>query len=295
MKKVLAFGLLFCAALSATGCGPATEEDAEETAVPVEVYEARKGTITESIIYVGDIRGRKQVEVYPKVSGKLIAYAVEDGDAVRKDDRIALIDRDVTGYDFESAPVKSPISGVVLRTYLDRGDSVKPEDPVAVIADTGEVLVRIDVSEKDYPAVAKGQPAEVSVDAYPGRKFTGELTRLSRIIDPMSRTALGEVSIPNPEGELVPGMFARLELVTGEREALLLLRDAVIRRAGTASHYSFVAEEGAVRRVRVELGMVYGKYREVVSGLHEGDLAVVSGQGILDTGTPVEVVKTVEQ
>ncbi len=295
MIKVLAFGFLFCAALSVTGCGPVAEEDAEESAVPVEVYQARKGTITESIIYVGDIRGRKQVEVYPKVSGKLIGYTVHDGDAVEKDDRIALIDRDVTGYDFEPAPVKSPISGVVLRTYLDRGDSVKPEAPVAIIADTGEVLVRIDVSERDYPAVARGQSAEVSVDAYPGRKFKGELTRLSRIIDPMSRTALGEVSIPNPEGELVPGMFARLELVTGEREALLVLRDAIIRRAGTASHYSFVVEDGKARRIRLELGSVYGKYREVVSGLDEGDLAVVSGQGILDTGTPVEVVKTVEQ
>lgn len=295
MKKFLAFGLLFCAALYAAGCGPVAEEEEEESAVPVEVYEAGKGVITESITYVGDIRGRKQVEVYPKVSGKLIGYTVEEGDAVKKDDRIALIDRDVTGYDFEPAPVKSPISGVVLRTYLDSGDSVSPEASVAVIADTAEVLVRIDVSERDYPAVERGQTAEVSVDAYPGRTFRGELTRLSRIIDPASRTALGEVSIPNPEGELVPGMFARLELVTGEREALLLLRDAIIRRPGTASHYSFVVEDGKVRRVRLELGKDYGKYREVVSGLEEGDLAVVSGQGILETGTPVEVVKTVEQ
>ncbi len=290
-KSLLLVFILAASAVILSGCGTAGEEEDFETVVPVEVYTVQKGLLTEKILYVGDVRGRKQVNVYPKVGGRLAGYEAEEGDFVEKNAVIAFIDRDVTGYDFAPAPLESPIAGTVAKTYLDPGDFVSPSAVLAVVADTEEVIVRISVAEKDYPFIEHGQEATALVDAYPGRVFRGRLTRLSRMLDPMTRTASAEITIPNEHKLLVPGMFARVELVTGEKEVLLAPRDAVVRRPGTGSYYCFTVTGGKAARVRVRTGGSAGDYTEIVSGLKQGDVVVVSGHGNLETGSVVEIAE----
>ncbi len=290
-KSLLLVFILAASAVIMSGCGATEEEEAFETVVPVEVYTVQKGLLTEKILYVGDVRGRKQVDVYPKVGGRLAGYEAKEGDFVEKNAVIALIDRDVTGYDFAPAPLESPIAGTVVKTYLDPGDFVSPSAVLAVVADTEEVIVRISVAEKDYPFIEHGQEASALVDAYPGRVFRGRLTRLSRMLDPMTRTASAEITIRNEHKLLVPGMFARVELITGERKALLAPRDAVVRRPGTGSYYCFTVNGGKAARVRVRTGGSSGDYTEILSGLKQGDVVVVSGHGSLETGSAVEIAE----
>jgi multidrug efflux pump subunit AcrA (membrane-fusion protein) len=294
MAKFAARGLvLFALSAFLCGCGfvEIEEEREEEASLPVEVYTVERGAMPLVLNYVGDIRGRRQVDVFPKVDGKLKRYEAAEGDFLEKGDVIAFIDRDVTGYEFAPAPVESPIAGIAARLYPDEGDFVSPGSPLAVVADMKEAVVRFSAAESDYPSLRHGQAARVRVDAYPDREFSGSLSRLSRFIDPAARTAFAELSIPNEDFLLIPGMFARIELVTGERDAVLAVRDAVIRRPGTGSYYSFVVDEGRVRRVRVRVGASSGEHIEILSGLDEGDRVVVSGHGILEDGARVEIVE----
>jgi multidrug efflux pump subunit AcrA (membrane-fusion protein) len=287
--------LLFCVLpLLLSGCGAGVEEEPpdKEGVVPVEVYTAGRGKLELALRYVGDIKGRSQIEVYPKVSGKLESYTVSEGDSVNEDGEIAVIDRDVTGYDFKPAPVEAPISGVVAKLFPDEGDLVSPQKPLAVVADVKEVVIKMSVGERDYPEVKPGQRARLRVDAYPEKRFNGKLAKLSRLIDPVTRSADAEVSVPNPDGLLIPGMFARVELITGEKDALLVIRDAVVRLPGTASYYCYLVEDGVIRRTRVRTGDSSGEHVEILSGLDEGDKVVISGHGILEDGMRVEIAES---
>ena len=275
------------------GCGKKTAE-IKEVVIPVEVAAVQEKELQEVLQFTGDIRGRNQVLVYPKVTGKLIEYKVEEGTSVEKGDAIALIDRDVTGFKFEPAPVEASISGVVVKTYLDQGDSVSPQAPIAVVADMDKVKVKIEIVEVDYPKVKVDQTAKIIVDAYPDKEFTGILFKFSALVDPNTRTATAEIIIPNPEHLLVPGMFARISLLVGEHKALVVPRDAILRLPGTGVYYCFKVEENQAKKALIELGIKENNWQEIKQGLKEGDLVILSGQGILQTGVSVEVKKNVE-
>ena len=277
-----------------SGCGKKTAE-VKEASIPVEVARGQEKQLQEILKFTGDIEGKDQVQVYPKVTGKLIEYKLQEGEPIEKQDIIALIDRDVTGFKFEPAPVEAPLSGIVAKTYLDQGDSVSPQIPIAVIANMDEVKVKIEIPEVDYPKLKLGQVAEIKVDAYPDREFTGKLSKLSALVDPNTRTATAEITIPNPDHLLIPGMFARISLLVGEHKALVVPRDAVLRLPGTGVYYCFMVEGKKARKVFVELGIRENNWQEVKKGLKEGDLVILSGQGILKTGISIEIKKKIER
>lgn len=272
------------------GCGKKLKE--KETGIPVEVSPAQEKQLQEILKFTGDIEGKDQVKVSPKVPGKLIEYKVQEGESIKKEDAIALIDRDVTGFKFEPAPVEVPISGIVAKTYLDRGDNVSPQIPIAVIANIDEVKVKIEVAEVDYPKVKLGQSAKVTVDAYPDKEFIGKISKLSTLIDPNTRTATAEIIIPNQEHLLVPGMFARIRIFVGERKTLTIPLDGLLRMPGTGSFYCFKVENGKAKKVFLKIGIIQDNLVEVKEGLNHGDLVIVSGQGILEEGTSVKPVST---
>jgi len=295
-SEIRFFCLLFsviCFLLSVTGCGKKTAE-IKKAGIPVEVAVVQEKQLQEILKFTGDIEGKDQVQVYSKVPGKLIEYKVQEGEPIEKQDVIALIDRDVTGFKFEPAPVEAPISGVVAKTYLDQGDNVNPQVPVAVVADMDEVKVKIEIVEVDYPKVKLEQTAKVIVDAYPDKEFTGILSKFSTLVDPNTRTATAEITIPNPGHLLIPGMFARISLLVGEHKALVVPRDAILRLPGTGVYYCFKVEENQAKKALIELGIKENNDQEIKEGLKEGDLVILSGQGILQTGAAVEIKRKIE-
>jgi multidrug efflux pump subunit AcrA (membrane-fusion protein) len=272
------------------GCGKKTAK-VKEGGIPVEAARVQEKQLQEILKFTGDIEGKDQIQVYPKVPGKLIEYKVQEGEPIKKQDVIALIDRDVTGFKFEPAPVEAPISGIVAKTYLDRGDSVSPQVPIAVVADMDEVKVKIEITEVDYPKVKLGQTAEIKVDAYPNKEFEGKLSKLSTLIDPNTRTAQAEITIPNSEHLLVPGMFARISLFVGERKTLVMSLDALLRMPGTGSYYCFKVENERAKKVFLKIGIIQDNLVEVKEGLKQGDLVIVSGQGALEEGSKLAISK----
>ncbi len=292
-KKQFFVLLLFsivCFLLFIRSCDRKTTK-VKETVIPVEVVIIQEKELQKTLQFTGDIKGKDQVQVYSKVTGKLIEYKVKEGTRVEKKDVIALIDRDVTGFKFEPAPVEASISGVVAKTYLDQGDSVSSQVPIAVVANMDEVKIKIEVTEVDYPKVKVGQSAKIALDAYLDKEFTGKLSKLSVLVDPNTRTATAEITIPNPEHLLVPGMFARITLFAGEHRTLVAPRDAILRLPGTGVYYCFTIQGNEAKKVFIELGIQKNNQQEITKGLKRGDLVVVIGQGILKPGSAVEIKK----
>jgi multidrug efflux pump subunit AcrA (membrane-fusion protein) len=260
----------------------------EKRRVPVRVTEVGDSSIRDVISFTGDVKGKDQVNVYSEVPGRIREYAVSEGDWIGKDGLLATVDRAITGLDFEPAKVRSPIAGIVGRTYLDKGDAVAPQVPVALVVRMNVVEVKINVVERDIPKIKEGQTAVVRVDAHPDTSFVGKVASVSPVVDPLSRTAAAKISLGNRKGLLKPGMFARVDLVVQEKKGVVVVPvDAVL---GREEYYVFVALGGKASKRMVKLGVREKGFVEVTEGLKIGDSLIVVGQRVVDEGEEIAVV-----
>lgn len=260
--------------------------------VPVRTATPRIGAISSILSYVGTVRGEDQVEVFSEAPGRLLRYTVKEGDGVSKNQLLALVDRAVTGMDFEPLKVRSPISGTVGRLLLDRGSAIGPQVPVAVVVRMDRVKVLFTVEEKELAKVKTGMKAEIRVDTYSGEVFVGKLTSISPIVDPRTRSASCEVTLKNRDHRLKPGMFAEIELLLETRDsAVLIQRDAVVEDLIESKSHVFVVEEDTCAKREVEIGLAHGDTVEILSGIEEGQVVVVKGQHYLKGGERVEIVR----
>lgn len=268
-----------------SGCSVNKQDDIQRAA-PVKVMLVSLGDIRETIDYVGDIKAQNEALVYPKVSGKILEKLKEEGEAVEKGDIIAYIDRDEVGFKFEKAPVESALSGIMGRVYVDKGVSVTPQTPVALVVDMDNIKINLDLPEKYLPKIAIGQIAEIETDAYPGRKFTGKVSKISPVVDLYTRSAPVEIFIPNEDHSLKSGMFAKVKLVLAEHKNVpVILKEAIIGRE--ADSYVYVIDDKVAHKRKVRLGMREGAYFEVLEGLQGRENIVVVGQQKLHDGQQV--------
>ncbi len=291
-SKVRFFCFLFSAlcSLFLTGCGREGEEVIEKERMPVyvKVAEVEKGTMRETLSFVGDIKAEDEVTIFPKVPGKIVEKLVREGDLAKKGDTLFLIDRDVVGFEFEKAPVESPIDGVVGRVYIDRGMSVTSQNPLALIINMDRVKIRVDVPERDLPKIVRGQNAEVRLDAYPEEVFKGEVFIVSPVVDIVLRRAPVEIAIDNPEHKLKPGMFARVKLITNKRQDVLIVpRDAVLVK--DSQEIVYVVENSVAKIRKVQTGIVTKDSMEIVSGVEPQDRVIIGGHFGLKDGARVNV------
>ena len=203
--------------------------------------------------------------------------------------KAALEQLDVRIADFT---IRAPISGVISGRFIDEGAMDSPQLPIVSIANVDMLKVLSQVSEGDMSKIRKGTVATISVDAYPGEHFKGEVAIVNPTLDPRTHTMGFEVYVRGQKALslLKPGMFARIILYLGTRNVLAVPRECLLRLPGTGVYYAFVVENGvAKKRPDIKLGMKKGDLVEIVSGLREGEEVVVTGQGLLKTGTPVIV------
>ncbi|XAM00178.1 efflux RND transporter periplasmic adaptor subunit [Phycisphaeraceae bacterium D3-23] len=177
----------------------------------------------------------------------------------------------------------------VSRRMVEEGDTVTANTPLLTIVQLDPIKAVLYVSERDYAQLHAGQEVSMRADAYPGREFVGAVTRVSPVFESNSRQARVELSVPNQDLLLKPGMFIRATAVLGRAEdALIVPEIAVVMRDDRPVVFVVDAAGGSVRLVPVELGIANGG-RVQVSGKGLGGRVVTLGQQLLDEGTAVIV------
>lgn len=190
----------------------------------------------------------------------------------------------------ENTTLVSPVSGVVTARNYDPGD-VAMQLPILTIENINPVKVMVNVSETYWSRVVKGMPVEVQADALGSETFSGKVSIIYPTIDPVSHTFPVEITVPNVDQRLRPGMFARVKMNFGTRERPLLPDKAVLKQVGSNDRYVFVEKDGVAVYTLVQLGVRLDDKYEIVSGLNEGDRVIVEGNTGLIDGTEVEVVE----
>ncbi len=188
------------------------------------------------------------------------------------------------------ATIRAPFDGVVTTYDVAVGEIVEPERTLVTIANLDTVWILADVYEKDIARVPASGEVTVRVDAYPDRAFKGQLTYVSDVIDPKSRSAKVRSVVQNPEGLLRLDMFARVAIPTkDQQQALAVPIDAIQQIDGQAA--VFVREsETRFRRQNVQLGLQAGNMIEVKAGLKGGETIVAAGSFYFKTALLRELI-----
>lgn len=191
---------------------------------------------------------------------------------------------DKVGHFTSTIGAATPIAGVVVERPVTLGEQVDPEDTLFLVMDLSEVWILVDVFERDLAQVAIGQKVKVTVTAYPEKEFEGEVSHIGAVVEPRSRAVKVRVALPNPDGGLKPGMFARVALTgtEGAEHEHLFVPVGAIQRTGEGPVVFVPAdEEGEYMARAVRTGHEAAGYVAIESGLSADEEVVVEGSFIL--------------
>lgn len=253
----------------------------------------QKRTLKHELLMSGSIKALEEATLFPRVSGKLLKNVLREGDAVKKNQTVSLIERDEVGAVYEPVVVPSTITGVVGRVYLDPGANVTVSTPVALVVNQEKVRVAVDIPERYIGEIYKGQPATLRVDALPGKEFEAKLTIISPVVDSTSRAVAVEFYADNTKGLLKSGMFAKVDITLSEKtNAVSVSKQSVYTDEETNEAYVFVPSadgKTAVRR-NVKTGFINSNHLEVSEGLSAGEQVLTFTYGLKD-GSKIELEK----
>lgn len=185
--------------------------------------------------------------------------------------------------------IAAPFAGVVGLRAISVGAFVSPGDHVVELASIDPLKVDFRVSETYLPNLRPGLSVRVNLDALPGETFRGEIYAVDPIVEVGGRAIRLRARIPNADGRLSPGLFARIQIVLTERpDALLVPEAAVFRDEGKIFVYQ--VRDGRAVRTEVAIGQRSPGRVEVRSGLDRAAVVITAGHQQLRDGSRVEVV-----
>jgi membrane fusion protein (multidrug efflux system) len=252
----------------------------EEEPPPVKVFKVKRMDFKDTLPAIGNIKGFKEVDLKFQVAGIIESFNFEEGEKIQEGDIIAsLIQRDAllklkyaeiemnknqrlfeigaispmkaeqSKLEYESAKsdldktnIYAASNGLLGSRIMDVGSYVSPNDKVGVFVNLDRVYAEFNIIEKDVPKVALGQKAEVFVDAYPNKAFSGTVDRIAPIVEGRSRTENVKVEIDNKEGILKPGMFTRALIATYEKKDTIVIPSSALKKK-EADYFVYVVNK----------------------------------------------------
>lgn len=207
----------------------------------------------------------------------------------------AIASRDVTDATVKSVDlqlrksvIKAPFDGIVDKLLLDQEEFVDIGTALLRIVQVDKVKAMVGIPERDAAQFEKGDEVRVTVDAHPGREFTGTIHRIATTGDLSTHTFSTEVTVDNAEGLLKPGMIARLTFVRASYPDSIV---APIFCVLPVDDKRFVAvhKDGRAEVREVEVGIIQGNEVQILNGLSPGEELIVAGQYDVHPGQKVNV------
>ena len=187
--------------------------------------------------------------------------------------------------------VLAPFAGVITVRNVDTGALVTAGSTLLFrIAQTNRLRTYLNLPQADAASVRVGQVATLTIPDLPGRKFVGAVTRTANALDPATRTLLTEVQVANPDGALMPGMYAEVDLTTPRKDPPLLIPGDTLVVRSDGPQVAVVGGDRDVRYQRIQLGRDFGDRIEVLSGLQLGQQIVVNPGDSVQEGAKVNPV-----
>ncbi|MCL2180598.1 MAG: efflux RND transporter periplasmic adaptor subunit [Treponema sp.] len=282
-----------------TGAQSSTVSVPEVPVFAVNTTIAVEGQIQDYIALSGDIWAGSTVDAYSDAAGRITEVYVSVGSRVSRGSRIASVDPSRPGMTFLPSIVTAPISGTITSVTAQVGMTISQAVPLVRIAGGSALEIRLNVAERFISRMAVNLPCEITLDAWPGEIFQGNISELSPTVDLMSRTMEVRISVRDSTNRLKPGMFAKVRVITERKNNIVKIpANAVINRFGEQYVYITASDNDdpaitVVQKRIVTPGIMIDGVAEIINGLSPNDEVVVRGQTLLDDGSRVNVIERV--
>jgi HlyD family secretion protein len=186
--------------------------------------------------------------------------------------------------------IRAPAAGVVLKKFVENGDTVTQGKKLFDLSVAGETQVVLTVDEKNIGLLALGRKAQVVADAYPGKVFPAEIFYIAAGVDAQRGSIEVKLRVPAPPPFLKPDMTVSAEIIAGRNPDAVTVPADAVRDASTAAPWVLAVREGRATRVPVKLGLRGADRVEIASGLASGEQVIPVGAA----ATPGQHVRPVD-
>jgi multidrug efflux pump subunit AcrA (membrane-fusion protein) len=186
--------------------------------------------------------------------------------------------------------VQAPFAGIITARGIDRGALITAgtgAGPLFRLARTDHLRIFVNVPQTAVRSIDAGQEAQVLVSEFRGRRFVGRVASTAGALDPSSRTLLTEVRLPNPDGALLPGMYAQVKFTVLSATPALLVPATTLVVGADGARVIVVRDDRTVHYQPIELGRDLGRTVEILSGLTGNERLVVNPPDGLKEGDRV--------
>jgi len=312
--------------------------------VNVVALELIPSTIRDRINLPGIVEPWIRLDILAEVRGKVVKKIVGEGDAIKKNEIIAVLDSrdyehaytsaeasykaaiaskerlselfkkqlatlsqldnaiaqaenykaqmDTAALNVERCTIRSPISGTVNRLFFEEGGYLNVSDNVSEILQTDKLKVKVGIPESDVDSITRLDYFDVQIDALDKKTVKATKHFLSKTADSMARLYNLELLIDNASGEILPDMFARVDILKREiPDSISVPLYSLI--SINNQNIAYITEDNTAYAKKVELGIQEGWLVEIKSGLKKGDRLIAVGQRDVSDGQKVKVVRTV--
>jgi RND family efflux transporter MFP subunit len=188
--------------------------------------------------------------------------------------------------------VRAPFNGIVTARNTDIGDYIAAGSGTQLfrMQQIAPLRVYVNVPQALADQVKIGAEGDLTLDEFPGRRFLGRVTNTARAIDPISRTLLIELQIPNETGELFPGAYALITLQVADKSDLLTIPANALLFRSEGPAVGLVGRDGRAEIRGITIGLNLGDRLEVTQGLSETDQVIINPSDSLAKGMTVKIL-----
>jgi membrane fusion protein (multidrug efflux system) len=194
--------------------------------------------------------------------------------------------------------ITAPFSGVITKRLIDPGafipaatsSSAAQNAGLFTVMDFSKVRVQAAVPETEVPFIKTGLPVKVAVEELKGGPFEGTITRYAHALDEATKTMLAEIELPNPKGDLRPGMYASVRIIVERKPDSLILPAEALFVEKTRNSVFTIADNKA-KRLTVKTGFNDGGWVEILEGLALDQRVILLGKQVLADGQPVTITE----
>lgn len=198
--------------------------------------------------------------------------------------------------------IRAPFAGRLGITLVNPGQYLNPGDKVVTLQTIDPIFIDFNVPQQQISEVSLGQPVTVSSDAYPAQTFSGKVTAIDAKVDTATRNVQIEATVTNPKRLLLPGMFGRSAVDSGEKKTYLTLpQTAITYNPYGATVFVAVDKKDAkgnaglqAQQIFITPGPTRGDQVAILKGVSEGAMVVTSGQLKLKNGSPLRIDNSVQ-
>ncbi len=278
MKKL---SIIFLTVLLLGACSNNKEktelEKLETDRFTVETETVSLRDIKQELLLNGSVKAWEEAVIFPRIDGKLRENVLKEGDSVKRNQTIALIERDEVGAVYEPVVVPSTIAGVIGKTYLDPGANITRSTAIAMVVNQQTVRIIIDIPERYVGKIHIGQEATFTVEAFEGKEFNASIYKISPVVDMQSRVVSVELKADNKDNLLKSGMFAKVKLILEEKLSVPAVNITQVQTEttddGSVKYYVFVVDRtnNTVSKREFAAGLKTDKEQEILSGVNTGE------------------------